>query len=98
MVHRSWIDRLLLGAVLLGAWEAASRLLGAYWISSPLLVAQRMGSMLENGELWFHGRFTLAEAFGGFVLGAVPGCVLAMALRRHPFLREAVLGVAGIVP
>lgn len=96
MVHRSWIDRLLLGAALLGAWEAASRLLGAYWISSPTLVAQRMGAMLANGDLWFHGRFTLAEAFGGFVLGAVPGCVLAMALRRHPFLREAVLGVAGI--
>lgn len=96
MVHRSWVDRLLLGVALLGAWEAASRLLGAYWISSPVLVAQRLGALAANGELWFHGRFTLAEAFGGFVIGAVPGCILAMALRRHPFVREAVLGVAAI--
>lgn len=94
--HRPWLDRLVLGVVVLAAWEAVSRLLGAYWISSPLLVVSRLGAMAANGDLWFHGRFTLGEALGGFLLGAVPGCALAMALRRHPWTREAVLALAGI--
>jgi len=95
-VSRVWVDRTALGGVLLLAWEIASRMLGPYWISSPLLVLERMWVMAGNGDLWFHGRFTLAEAFGGFVVGAVPGCVTAMLLRRHPLVRSAFLGIAAI--
>lgn len=52
--------------------------------------------MAGNGDLWFHGRYTLAEAFGGFFAGAVPGCAVAMGLRRHPLLRSGFLGIAAI--
>jgi len=82
--------------VLLIAWEAVGRLHGAYWISSPSLVLERIWMLVLNGDLWFHGRFTLGEALGGFLLGAIPGCAVAMALRRHPFSRAAFLGVAAI--
>ena len=70
--HRPWLDRLVLGVVVLAAWEAVSRLMGAYWISSPLLVVSRLGAMAANGDLWFHGRFTLGEALGGFLLKFFP--------------------------
>jgi NitT/TauT family transport system permease protein len=96
MVRRAWMDRLALACVLLVAWAAGSRLLGPYWISSPLLVLERLWQMALDGDLWFHGRFTLAEAFGGFLLGAIPGCAVAMALRRHPLVRSAFMGVAAI--
>jgi NitT/TauT family transport system permease protein len=90
------MDRLALASVVLLAWEVTSRLQGPYWISSPVLVLERLWAMVLDGDLWFHGRFTLAEAFGGFLLGAVPGCAVAMALRRHPLVRSAFLGVAAI--
>lgn len=91
-----WTDRIALGCAVLVAWEAVSRFRGPYWISSPSLVLERVWTLALNGDLWFHGRFTLAEAFGGFLIGAMPGCAVAMGLRRHPFVREAFLGVAAI--
>ncbi|RZI66680.1 MAG: hypothetical protein EOP80_19585, partial [Variovorax sp.] len=94
--RRMWIDRIALGCAVLVAWEAVSGFRGPYWISSPSLVLERVWTLALNGDLWFHGRFTLGEAFGGFLIGAIPGCAVAMGLRRHPFVREAFLGVAAI--
>lgn len=94
--RRTWIDRIALTCAVLAAWEAISQALGSYWISSPLLVLERLGVMARSGDLWFHGRFTLGEAFAGLLLGALPGGALAMALRRHPFVRSAFLGVAAV--
>ena len=91
-----WIDRGVLAGVILIAWQSAGWALGSYWISSPALVLDRLWTMLGNGDLWFHGRFTVAEALGGFLLGGIPGCVTAMALRRHPFLGAVVESVAAI--
>lgn len=95
-MKRVWWDRLVVVAVVLLAWSVAARLLGPYWVSSPLLVLHRLYEMLLSGELWFHARYTLGEAFGGFVLGAVPGCLAAMMLRRYPRL-EAAVGTAAAV-
>ncbi len=93
---RVLFDRSAMILGVLSIWEVSSRVLGPYWISSPSLVLERVGVMALNGDLWFHGRFTLAEACGGFVAGAVPGCVVAMLLRRTPLIRSAFLGVAAI--
>ena len=95
-VPRMWMDRCVLAGAVLLAWQGASWALGPYWVSSPLLVAGRLWTMVGNGDLWFHGRFTVGEALGGFVLGSVPGCLTAMAIRRHPFLAAAVESVAAI--
>ena len=95
-MNRDLIDRTALMCVVLTAWEIASRALGSYWISSPALVLERLWLLAGNGDLWFHGRFTLGEALGGLVAGAVPGCAVAMLLRRHPLIRSAFLGIAAI--
>ena len=87
---RRILDRALLWLAVLAAWQALSWWLGEYWVSAPVLVAQRLWKLAASGDLWFHGRFTLGEAFGGFLLGAVPGCALAMLLRRSQFLRAAI--------
>ena len=90
------VHRLLFGLALVAAWELTSRLAGPYWISSPWLVVQRVWELLLNGDLWFHGRYTLAEALGGFFLGAIPGCLSAMVLRGRPVIRAGVLTIASV--
>lgn len=90
------LDRCVLAMGLLAAWQGLSLWLGVYWVSAPLLVVERLWAMLVSGDLWFHARFTVGEAFAGFLLGAVPGCVLAMLLRSHEFARAAVEAVASI--
>ncbi len=93
---RVWKDRAWLAAALGIGWQGASLVLGPYWISSPALVLARLWALLANGDLWFHARFTLGEALGGFVLGSIPGCLAAMLLRRHPLAEAAVESVAAI--
>lgn len=95
-MNKTAIYRAILAVVVLVIWETIGRVAGSYWISTPWLVVSRLWELALNGDLWFHGRYTLGEALGGFVLGAVPGCLFAMLLRRHPFLRTAVLSVAAI--
>ncbi len=95
-MKRIWADRCVLAVILLLVWGGASLVLGAYWISSPALVAGRVWTMLANGDLWFHARFTVGEALAGLALGAVPGCLLAMFLRRHPVIESALEGVMAI--
>lgn len=95
-MQRTWMDRCILAMVLLLAWQGVATALGSYWISSPVLVAGRIWTLLANGDLWFHARFTIAEALAGFLLGAAPGCLLAMSLRGHPLIEMAVESVAAI--
>lgn len=96
IVKQTAIDRFLLAVAILIAWELTARMAGSYWVSSPLLVLSRLWGQVVNGDLWFHGRYTLGEALGGFVLGAVPGCLAAFVLRRRPLLRSAVLTVTAV--
>jgi NitT/TauT family transport system permease protein len=93
---RQWRDRLVLATAFLLVWQGASQAFGTYWTSSPWLVLTRLATLAANGELWFHGRFTVAEAAAGFVLGAIPGCVAAMVLRRRPLLEACLEGVAAV--
>lgn len=95
-MRQTAIDRLLLAGAILIVWELTARMAGSYWVSSPLLVISRLWEQVVNGDLWFHGRYTLGEALGGFLVGAIPGCLAALLLRRRPFLRSAVLAVTAI--
>lgn len=95
-MRQLWVDRCVLAVVVLFAWQGVSVAFGSYWISSPALVVGRVWLMLGNGDLWFHARFTVAEALAGFVVGAVPGCLVAMLLRRHPFIESMLEGVMAI--
>lgn len=95
-MKQMWMDRLVLVAVLIAAWQGASAAFGSYWISSPWLVVEKLWALAANGDLWFHTRFTLGEAVAGFFLGALPACAVALCLRRMPRLESAVAMLASV--
>jgi NitT/TauT family transport system permease protein len=70
--------------ILLAAWQAGSMVLGAYWLSTPWSTVSRFFVSLWNGELIFHGSYTIGEALVGSVAGGVPAVLLPFLLRRQP--------------
>src|SRR5437588_12771624 len=86
MRWRVWFDRLIVLVILLAAWQGGSLWLGNYWLSSPWSVATRFVASLFNGELAFHGGYTINEALAGCVVGGMPAVLLPFLLRRHPLL------------
>ena len=86
MRWRVWFDRLIVLLILLAAWQAGSLWLGDYWLSTPWSVASRFVASLLNGELIFHGSYTVNEAVVGCVIGGVPAVLLPFLLRRHPVI------------
>src|SRR5258708_8742505 len=90
MRWRVWFDRLIVLVILLAAWQGGSLWLGNYWLSSPWSVATRFVASLFNGELAFHGGYTINEALAGCVIGGGPAGPLPVLLRPPP-LAVAVL-------
>jgi NitT/TauT family transport system permease protein len=86
MPSQRLIDRLAVGACLLAAWQAASYWFGSYWVTPPWATLAQLAFMVREGDLLRHAGYTLAAAAGGFVLGAVPGALLPLWMRRHPDL------------
>lgn len=68
------------------AWEAASRYFGAYWVTPPWATLRQLAFMVTEGDLLRHAGYTLAAAAMGFALGALPGMLLPLWMRRHPLL------------
>lgn len=83
---RRTLDRLLVLVLLLAAWQAGSLVLGAYWLSTPWAVMSRFVATLFNGDLVFHGGYTIAEALAGCLIGGVPAVLLPFLLRRSPVI------------
>ena len=79
-------DRVLIALAILALWEFAGRKFGVYWLSSPGKVAERGMDWIASGELFVQSGYTLLAAFIGFLVGAVPGIALPMALRRTPVI------------
>ena len=86
MPNHRILDRLALGALLLLAWEAASHLFGSYWVTAPWATLKQLGTLVFEGDLLRHTGYTLTAAAMGFALGAVPGALAPLWLRRHPLL------------
>jgi len=86
MRFRVWIDRLIVLLILLAAWQAGSAMLGEYWLSTPWATVSRFFATLMNGELVFHGSYTVAEAVAGCLTGGVPAVLLPFVLRRYPIV------------
>jgi NitT/TauT family transport system permease protein len=86
MRFRVWFDRLIVLLILLAAWQGASAVLGEYWLSTPAALAARFIASLRNGELLFHGGYTISEAVIGCVIGGVPAVLLPFALRKQPII------------
>lgn len=85
---RTSADRIVVGVLLIAAWQLASSVAGTYWVSSPWLTVKTLAILTSSGEMLRHAGFTVAAALSGFVLGGVPAVLLAMWLRRHPVIQK----------
>lgn len=85
------IQRVILILVLLAIWELGSALTdGEFWVSRPLLIVDRLISMVRSGELLRHLTATLVEAGSGLLLAGLVGIPLGIALERFPHVAKLV--------
>src|SRR3954452_2785336 len=82
--------QLLLGIVILGAWEAlaSAGLLDKFFFSKPSDVLARVAQWIWTGSIWTHLLVTLEEAFLSFALGVSTGILFGFLLARVPFLSD----------
>jgi NitT/TauT family transport system permease protein len=76
-----------LGLAILALWQLVSgRFVKQIFISSPLLVAERLVELFATGEVWLHLQVTLLEFGVGWLSGSLAGVGLGIALARTQFL------------
>jgi NitT/TauT family transport system permease protein len=85
---RTTTDRVVVGVLLLAAWQLASSVAGYYWVSPPWLTVKTLAALTASGEMPRHAGFTVAAALSGFALGGIPAVLLALWLRRHPLVQR----------
>jgi NitT/TauT family transport system permease protein len=89
--------RLLLGVVILGAWELSTRLgwIDVFFWSQPSAIAAKLWLWITQGTdlgpLWDQVLVTMQETVGGFVVGSILGIIFGVALGRSALLAD-VLG------
>ena len=80
------ICQVVLGAVLLLLWQAASgRLIDSFFISNPVEVGTRLFGWIADGSLFVHVWATVYATVMGFVIGSIIGVVLGIWLGVSPF-------------
>src|SRR5260370_36161707 len=79
-LRRRLVFRALSFALLLIAWEAASRVTGARSLPSVATVATALGDEFEHHELAHHLSVTLARVFAAFVIAMGLGTALGLAM------------------
>lgn len=74
--------------VVLGLWQllAALAIYPAYILPSPRTVVERLGEVLQSGELWRNAQTTLVEAGLGFGAAAVLAALLAYPIAHSPLI------------
>jgi NitT/TauT family transport system permease protein len=89
--------RLVLGVVILGAWELSTRLgwIDVFFWSQPSAIAAKLWIWITQGTdlgpLWDQVLVTMQETVGGFVVGSILGIIFGVALGRSALLAD-VLG------
>jgi NitT/TauT family transport system permease protein len=83
--RRRWVERslsVLSPLLLLALWQlgAAIGYVDTRFFPAPSAVFEEAGEMIRSGELWLHVSISLTRIAVGFVLGAVPGIVLGLAV------------------
>jgi ABC-type nitrate/sulfonate/bicarbonate transport system permease component len=79
--------------LLLLLWEMTARLdlIDTRFFPSPLsIIGNAAIPMIQSGELWTHLSVSLSRIAVGFVLGAVPGVIIGLAMGLNPWVRSAV--------
>jgi sulfonate transport system permease protein len=79
------IWQIVVGILLLAAWEAAGYVSGSPWISRPSLIAATIVDW-TLGDLYIHVATTAAEMGTGLALGTVFGIAAGLVLGRSPSL------------
>lgn len=97
------LGSLLLLAVLLAAWEGASRFLGlsALVLPAPSLVGKALWNGLASGYFWPHVRATATELVLGLATGCVIGFAAGVAMAESRVLRGLLMPyvvVSQVVP
>jgi ABC-type nitrate/sulfonate/bicarbonate transport system permease component len=79
--------------ILLLVWEVAGQLrfIDTRFFPTPSsIILNAAIPMIEKGELWTHLSISLARIAVGFVLGAVPGVIIGLAMGLNPIIRAAI--------
>ncbi|MFI5614197.1 ABC transporter permease [Amycolatopsis sp. NPDC051903] len=66
------------GVLVLAAWQIAGQVFGAFTLSGPWLIVQRIGELIGTGTLWADLGTTLVETFAGLAIGMVAGVALGV--------------------
>jgi NitT/TauT family transport system permease protein len=83
--HVVWTAWVVLGIVVLAGWQLASgTIIDTIWISSPSLVAERLGTWFSDGTVWPHIWATLLETSLGFSIGTCVALAVAIPLGLLP--------------
>lgn len=78
-IGRLWGIRLLIVVCFLSIWQFVSgRFFPVFIVSSPSLVWERLGQLLEGGVLLDHLFYTMRACLGGFAIGAAVGSTLGL--------------------
>jgi NitT/TauT family transport system permease protein len=81
---RLFLGRALLIFVLLAAWElSAGTIADEFFISRPLVIAEKFVELVVSGRLFYHGGITVVEMLAGFVAGASVGMAAGLVLGRN---------------
>ncbi|MEU4673256.1 ABC transporter permease [Amycolatopsis sp. NPDC023774] len=78
--HR-WVVRggqWCVGVLIIVLWQLAGEVFGAFTVSSPWLIVQRIVELVSGGTLWPDLGATLAETFAGLAIGMVIGVALGV--------------------
>jgi NitT/TauT family transport system permease protein len=88
--RRVILARIAVILAIVGVWQlvVAIGLVDAFWISTPVLIAQELWHLIENGALVSDVAITIYEALVAFVISSALGIICGLMLARSPFWDE----------
>jgi len=86
------LAQLLIGVVLLGAWELGARtgLVDPFFFSQPSAIVGQIGAWVADGGIFRHLWVTLVEAMLALLIGSIAGLGVGFLLARVQVLAEVV--------
>jgi ABC-type nitrate/sulfonate/bicarbonate transport system permease component len=99
LVRSSLLKAIASPLLVLLVWEIAVRggLLDARFFPAPTSVFAELASLLQSGELLRDLGWTTQRVAIGFLLGAIPGILLGLALGLSPVLNAFLLPIIGAI-